>query len=73
MLEFYFGDRRVGTLSLEGATGVGLPYFENGVEAIDDTGRHTPADGDTFLDAVERAVNGAPDAQSPYFHVGRDA
>lgn len=71
-LVFYFGDRPVGTLSLEGADGIGTTFFENGVEAFDDTGRVEKESGATFIDAVERAVNdevGLGDL--PYFHVER--
>lgn len=73
MLTLYFGDREVGTLSTEGATGVGATFFENGVEAFDAEGiAWTRDDGAGFVDAVERAINGAIDSVNvPYFHVER--
>lgn len=67
MLEFYFGDRMVGALSLDAATGIGETFFNHGITCLTANdgapntfvlfGRHTREEGASFLDLVEQTIN----------------
>lgn len=56
MINLYFGERLVGTLSKDGGTGIGKFVFENGVDSLYDMKHYDPLD-DGFLEAVIRVFN----------------
>ena len=58
MVELRFGQRLVGTVSLDGGTGIGKFLYDNGIDSLVDLKHFGQEDGEAFLSALTRMFVG---------------